>query len=417
MNAVPPKPPTSPHPPGERVVLVVDDSSVQRAHLVGLLQSMNYGTVLQAIDGVDALHVIEERGGDQIDLIITDIDMPSMDGFELISHLAEQPHLINLIATSARDPRLLETVEALREEGSRVRLLGTLTKPVTQNALARLLENAEVRARSGNGDNSLADSITLADIEAGLKARQFVPYVQPKISMSTGLLTGVESLARWVHPQHGLLAPNYFIPKTEGSPLMPDFTLCIVEQSLDLLMGWAAALPTLSMSINLSADDLADQRFVDRLVDMVRQRNIAPRRVIWEVTETMIMRSTAMSNLARLGLKGFGLSMDDYGVGYSSMQTLSRSPFTELKIDRIFVDNASERANRRAILVSSLDMGKRLGISTVAEGVERVEDWRLLRTLACDTAQGFLIARPMPADELVSWTRGNRTRLKDLAQD
>jgi len=109
--------------------------------------------------------------------------------------------------------------------------------------------------------------------------------------------------------------------------------------------------------------------------------------------------------------------MDDYGVGYSSMQTLSRSPFTELKIDRIFVDNASERANRRAILVSSLDMGKRLGISTVAEGVERVEDWRLLRTLACDTAQGFLIARPMPADELVSWTRSNRTRLKELAQD
>jgi EAL domain-containing protein (putative c-di-GMP-specific phosphodiesterase class I)/FixJ family two-component response regulator len=400
----------------ERAVLVVDDSSVQRAHLVALLQGMGYGHVLQACDGIDALHVLDEQGSEPIHLVITDIDMPSMDGFELINQLAEQSRALNLIATSARDPRLLETVEALREDGSGIRLLGTLTKPVTQAALTRLLEQADLRSRFG-GDRSVEESITLQDIEQALAAGEFMPYVQPKVSMTTGLLTGVESLARWQHAQHGLLSPQAFIPKIEGTPLMPGFTLSVVEQSLDLLLNWDSALPTLTMSINLSADDLADHRFVDRLVDMVRKRDIAPRRVIWEVTETMIMRSTAMSNLARLGLKGFGLSMDDYGVGYSSMQTLSRSPFTELKIDRIFVDNASERANRRAILVSSLDMGKRLGIATVAEGVERVEDWHLLRTLACDTAQGFMIARPMPADELLSWTRGNRTRLKELVQD
>ena len=416
MNApIPPRPDAARE---DRVVLVVDDSSVQRNHLVGLLQVMNYGTVLQAGDGMEALHILDEAAPDAVHLVITDIDMPSMDGFELIGRLAERAGAINLIATSARDPRLLETVEALRDEGSRVRLLGTLTKPVTQAALGRLLEQAEPRTgQGGRNDRQIENSITLEEIDAGLRAGEFVPYVQPKVSMSTGRLTGVESLARWVHPRHGLLTPNFFIPKTEGSPLMPAFTLCIVEKSLDLLVGWASALPTLHMSINLSADDLAERGFMDRLVDMVRERQIEPARVIWEVTETMIMRSTAMSNLARLGLKGFGLSMDDYGVGYSSMQTLSRSPFTELKIDRLFVDNASERANRRAILVSSLDMGKRLGISTVAEGVERIEDWRLLRTLACDTAQGFMIARPMPAEELVSWTRSNRLRLKELVQE
>ncbi|MBV8502096.1 MAG: EAL domain-containing response regulator [Paucibacter sp.] len=397
----------------ERVVLVVDDSGVQRAHLVRLLNALQYGTVLQAADGIEALHLLDEQQA-RVHLIITDIDMPSMDGIEFITRLVDQARTVDVIATSARDPRLLETVEALRDETSGVRLLGTLAKPVTEEALGRMLRGAEMQRapRRGEGPN-----FSLDEIEAALDAGQFQPYVQPKVSMKTGLIKGVESLARWIHPEHGLLGPQHFIPKIEGSALMPRFTLSIVRQSLDMLQNWARSLPHLTMSINLSADDLADPGFAGELVVMVRERGLEPAQVIWEVTETMIMRSTAMANLARLGLKGFGLSMDDYGVGYSSMQTLSRSPFTELKIDRIFVDGASQRANRHAILQSSVDMGKRLKISTVAEGVEQVEDWKLVRSLDCDTAQGFLIARPMPAEELLSWVKGNRARMKELASD
>ena len=408
--------PTDPPDPSTRVVLVVDDSAVQRAHLVRLLTAMHYGTILQAADGIEALHMLDQQVQDPVHLIITDIDMPSMDGIELITRLADQAKALNLIATSARDPRLLETVEALRDEGSRLRLLGTLAKPVTEASLSRMLRNADAqnppRAAGDRGPN-----ITLEEIEAGIHAGQFVPHVQPKVSMKTGLIKGVESLARWIHPTHGLLGPQHFISKTEGTPLMPLFTLSIVRQSLDMLQEWSRSLPHLTMSINLSADDLADQRFADELVIMVRERGLEPSHVIWEVTETMIMKSTAMANLARLGLKGFGLSMDDYGIGYSSMQTLARSPFTELKIDRIFVDGASQRSNRHAILVSSVDMGKRLNIATVAEGVEQVEDWKLLRGMDCDTAQGYLIARPMPAEELLAWVKSNRSRLKDLASD
>ena len=407
--------PTDPPDPATRVVLVVDDSAVQRGHLVRLLTTLHYGTILQAADGIEALHTLDQRVDDPVHLIITDIDMPSMDGIELITRLADQAKTpLDLIATSARDPRLLETVEALRNEGSRVRLLGTLAKPVTEASLAHMLRKADTQhsPRAGSGP-----VITLEEIEAAIRANQFVPHVQPKVSMKTGLIKGVESLARWIHPKHGLLGPQHFIPMTEGTPLMPLFTLSIVRQSLDMLREWAKSLPHLTMSINLSADDLADQRFADELVIMVRERGLEPSHVIWEVTETMIMRSTAMANLARLGLKGFGLSMDDYGIGYSSMQTLARSPFTELKIDRIFVDGASQRSNRHAILVSSVDMGKRLNIATVAEGVEQVEDWKLLRGMDCDTAQGYLIARPMPAEELLAWVKSNRARLKDLASD
>jgi len=399
--------------PQDRVVLVVEDSQVQRNHLVNLMQQLHFGTVLQASDGIEALRVLDQQADRAVFLVLTDIDMPGMDGIELIGRLQERSGVDNLIAMSARDPRLLETVESLGGRCGSMKLLGTLVKPIKLEALGRMLLGAE-RA-PGQTRGAAAEALCLEDIRVGLAEGQFMPFVQPKVAIGTGLVKGVEALARWRHPQRGVLAPGLFIPQIEGTPLMTQLTLAMVEQSLRCLREWRRAMPQLSLSINLSAVDLADQGFLGRLTDLVHHHGIEPEALVWEVTETMIMSSEALGNLARLGLKGFGLSMDDFGIGYSSMQTLSRSPFTELKIDRIFVDGAAERANRRAILVSSLDMGRRLGITTVAEGVETVTDWRLLSELGYDVAQGYLIARPMPADELVAWTRANRARLRALA--
>jgi EAL domain-containing protein (putative c-di-GMP-specific phosphodiesterase class I)/CheY-like chemotaxis protein len=395
------------------VALVVEDSAVQRGHLVSLVRELKIGTVLQAADGLDALRLLEQQPAQRIFLVITDIDMPGMDGIELIGRLAEGRQVENLIVTSARDPRLLETVESMGAGEDRLKLLGTLPKPVTAAALARMLEQA--RPRQGGGGPRPVFEPSDEEISRGLDAGEFVPHVQPKVGIATGLVKGVEALARWQHPQHGLLGPQTFIPRIEGTPLMARFTLSMVEQALRHLQEWTRSMPALTLSLNLSADDLADPAFIDRLTQLVARHGAAPASVTWEVTETMIMNSHSLANLARLGLKGFGLSMDDYGIGYSSIQTLSRSPFTELKIDRIFVNGASERSNRQAILNSSLDMGRRLGVCTVAEGVETVEDWKLLAELGCDVAQGYLIAKPMPAGELIAWCRSQRARLRALA--
>ncbi|MFL6697761.1 MAG: EAL domain-containing protein [Vitreoscilla sp.] len=408
-------PSTTPGALGDKVVLVVEDSALQRAHLVDLMQALAFGTVLQAEDGFEALNAIEAAGRESIYLVVTDIDMPRMDGIELIGRLAERGRVEHLIVMSARDPRLLETVESLAADNARLQLLGTLTKPVTQASLTRLLSTAEGRKRVAAVHADQAAPGT-DELGAAIEAGQFEPFVQPKIAIRTGVLKGVEALARWRHPERGLVYPGSFIPQIEGTALMAQLTLSMVEQSLRWLREWLRAMPALTLSLNLSADDLADQDFVDRLVALVQRHEIAPSSLIWEVTETMLMGSSSLANLARLGLRGFGLAMDDYGIGYSSMQTLSRSPFTELKIDRIFVDGASERVNRRAMLDSSLDLGRRLGISTVAEGVETVADWDLLRELGCDIAQGYLLARPMPPGELLGWTRTNRQRLRGLAQ-
>lgn len=344
---------------GAFVALVVEDSLPQRVHLVSLLQKFAFGQVLEAVDGREALQVIESLEGGRIYLLVTDIDMPGMDGIELISKVAERHCVDHLVVMSARDPRLLETVESLVAEDARLQLLGTLPKPITLADLKRLL--ARAHAGGASPMPQIVDPQDIREIEEALVMGQFVPFVQPKVEIGTGLLKGVEVLARWQHPTRGLLGPAAFIASLEGTPLMARFTLALVEQSLRLLTQWQRFMPTLTLSVNLSAEDLADRGFVDQLTSVVGAHGILPSSVIWEVTETAIMNKQALAHLARLGLRGFGLSIDDFGIGYSSIQTLSRSPFTELKIDRAFVDGACSRSNRLAILSSSLEMGQRRG--------------------------------------------------------
>lgn len=394
-----------------KTALVVEDSALQRGFLVAMLGELGFGRVLEAGHGEEALQVLDAASLALIDLVITDVDMPGMDGIELITLLAERGGIGRLVVASARDPRLLETVECMAAAQPSMPPLAVVTKPVSRDRLANVLEGMD-RTAVGAPAGTAAD---LSEIERALDAQEFEPFVQPQVAMGTGLLHGVEALARWRHPERGLLGPQHFIETLEGSPLMARFTLQIVERALGHWRNWSRALPRLKLSINLSADNLADAAFIGRLMDLVQQHAMPRELLTWEVTESMLMGPRAMASLARLGLKGHGLAMDDFGIGYSSMQTLSRSPFTELKIDRSFVHAASERANRLAIVGGALELGRRLAITTVAEGVENEADWQLLRRLGCDVVQGYFVARPMPADALLPWLRAERSRLRALA--
>ena len=162
------------------------------------------------------------------------------------------------------------------------------------------------------------------------------------------------------------------------------------------------------MSVNLSLKSLTDIRLADRVTELVLSENLEPRHMVLELTESAATTDVgkALENLARLRMKGFGLSIDDYGTGYSSMQQLTRIAFTELKIDQSFVTNAAKQESAKVILESSLDMARKLNITAVAEGVETQADWNLLRQLGCGLAQGYFIARPMEAGAYPNWVRG-----------
>jgi len=176
----------------------------------------------------------------------------------------------------------------------------------------------------------------------------------------------------------------------------------MLDQACAWRQRWGSVGARVKVSVNVSALALADPSAADRYQTIVAGHGVDPEDVILEITESSVMTDAArgLGLLARLRLKGFGLSIDDFGTGYSSLAQLSQIPFTELKIDQGFVFGAHEQPRKRAVVEASLDLARKLGLSTVAEGVENVGDWQMLAELGCDIAQGYLIGRPVPGSEL-----------------
>ena len=221
-----------------RRVLVVEDSVVQRGYLVTLLRQLGFGEILEAGDGNEALRLLERQQHEPMFLVLTDLEMPGMDGIELTCQLRERRLTENLIVVSARDPRLLEIIENMAYEDASIGLLGTLLKPVQLESLTQLLSKAEDRPGNYAPAAPPLPQASLEEIAQALMRNEFVPCFQPKVAMRNGQLKGVEALARWRHPQRGLLSPAHFIDALEGTPLMADFTLAMVRQVLEQILDW-----------------------------------------------------------------------------------------------------------------------------------------------------------------------------------
>jgi EAL domain-containing protein (putative c-di-GMP-specific phosphodiesterase class I) len=243
------------------------------------------------------------------------------------------------------------------------------------------------------------------EIRAGLKRDELVAYFQPKVDVRSGVTRGAEALARWKHPEHGLVRPDRFIAAAEQAGLVDELTLRMLEQSVANCLRWRGVSVDTSVSINISAASLRDTEFGNRLWRTVVDGGLEPRHVILELTESMAAADggTFLENLSRLRMKGFGLSIDDFGTGYSSMERLAGTAFTELKVDQSFVRSALTQDPGRAMLESGLEMARKLGITSVAEGIESRFEWELVRSLGCDLAQGYFIQKPMDAAHYHEW--------------
>lgn len=383
--------------------LIAEDHDFQRKVLVRILVGMGANAVHQATDGMGALAVLQDPSR-PVDIVISDLDMPGMDGMAFVRNLGESGISVSIILASALDRKLLASIQTMSEAYG-INLLGVLEKPISAEKLLPLI--ARHRALPGGPQHPTGPVFSLEEILEGLKNDEFVPFYQPKIEMATRKVSGAESLARWRHPQHGLVAPYAFIPTLEDKGVIDGLTDIMVRKTVAFRNTWAASAIGGSVSINLSIKSLADVQTADRLIGFVRSHNVDPRDVVMEVTESALTTEVGhmLENLARLRMKGFGLSIDDYGTGYSSMQQLVRIAFTELKIDQSFVANASREDSARVILEASLSMAKKLDISAVAEGVETQADWDMLHQLDCSIVQGYFIARPMAGEEYLTWVR------------
>lgn len=379
-------------------VLVVDDSEVQRIFTTKLLRQMGVERVAEAGNGYAALSRLYALDPSPAVLIV-DLEMPMMDGVELIQQMARTSYRPSLIIASGRETALIDSVASM-SEAMNLPLLGVVYKPFTAERLRELLckvcEAPPVPAEPARDESS----ITAQDIELALAAGFIRPYFQPKVDLATGDMQGVEALARWIEPGKRIVPPNEFVPVAEASGQMRALTLVMLQQCIGVLKEWALHQRPWTMAINLSPATLSDMLLADTIIRMVEAAQLETQKIVFEVTESTMTDIVATGALLRLRLRGFGLSIDDYGTGFSSMQQLSRLPFSELKLDRSLVNGAHARSNLRTILESAIDMAQRLGLKTVAEGVETWDDWRLLQSLGCNLAQGYLIAKPAPAEAL-----------------
>jgi EAL domain-containing protein (putative c-di-GMP-specific phosphodiesterase class I)/DNA-binding NarL/FixJ family response regulator len=382
--------------------LVAEDHDFQRRTLVRMLAGLGAKHVADAADGKAALEIFRDPGR-RIDIIISDLEMPGMDGMEFIRHVGDTGVPVSVILSSALDPALVSSVETMTQAYG-IALLGAIEKPVTPQKLGDLIRKyAPPKPKAAKP--AAGEPVSLEEIRQGLKNGEFVPFFQPKVKLRDGTVTGAEALARWLHPKKGVIGPYAFIGPLEENGLIDNLTWAMLEKSAKLCRDWTSSGLEATVSVNLSLKSLTDPGLADRVTETVQGQGLDPRRMVLEVTESAAMTDVgrALENLARLRMKGFGLSIDDYGTGYSSMQQLSRIPFTELKIDQSFVLSAIEKESSKVILASSLEMARKLKLKSVAEGVETRAHWNHLKSLDCDIAQGYFIAKPMDTHTFSNW--------------
>jgi EAL domain-containing protein (putative c-di-GMP-specific phosphodiesterase class I)/FixJ family two-component response regulator len=382
--------------------LVAEDHDFQRRTLVRMLTGLGAKHVAEASDGRAALELFR-AAAQPVDIIISDLEMPGMDGMEFIRHVGETGMPVSVILSSALDPSLVSSVETMTKAYG-IALLGAIEKPVTPQKLGDLIRRYVLPKPKATRPAG-TEALPLEEIRQGLKNGEFVPFFQPKVSLANGTVMGAEALARWLHPKKGVIGPYAFIGPLEENGLIDNLTWAMLEKSAKLCRDWTSSGLEATVSVNLSLKSLTDPGLAERVTEIVQKQGLAPRRMVLEVTESAAMTDVgrALENLTRLRMKGFGLSIDDYGTGYSSMQQLSRIPFTELKIDQSFVLSALEKESSKVILASSLDMARKLKLHSVAEGVETRAHWNLLRNLGCDIAQGYFIAKPMDTHTFSNW--------------
>lgn len=383
-------------------IMVVEDHDFQRRMTLRLLKELGVGELLEAANGREALSQLTHRTG-TVDIIFCDLDMPEMDGVEFISHVAEDQLAQAIAVISAMEISILNTVETMaRAYGLQV--LGAIAKPLNLQDLATCISSFQ------SAENNLEASVTSTqfnaeDLKRGLAEREFLTFYQPKVSFSTGEVKGVETLVRWFRPGHGVVPPLHFIHQIERDGLVVTLTEALLKQACGYLKAWAERGHVITASVNVSMFCLMEVSIADRFHDLVKECDCDPKQIILEVTESGVMTDVAkvLNVLARLRMKGFGLSIDDFGTGYSSLQQLSNVPFTELKLDQSFVKDSPTQPRHRTIIEASLDLARKLKLETVAEGVETRAEWDLLKSLGCGQAQGYFVARPMPGHQLPDW--------------
>ncbi|MDE3201735.1 MAG: EAL domain-containing response regulator [Acidobacteriota bacterium] len=385
-------------------ILVIDDDAIVCDVVAGLAQALG----LECVTTKDSSSFSDLLTRDT-SLIVLDLMMPEMDGIEVLRQLGERRSTARILLMSGMDNRILETAERLAQSLG-LWVVGRLQKPIPLSALKEVLETLAVTTIPESSLETPAYTFPDEELRDALQSTHFQNYYQPQVSLTNGQIVGLEALIRWNHPRDGVILPEHFLPRLEELGLMDE--LC--WSSIRLALGDASVIleafnGPIRISLNATIHTLENLDFPDALLKLAHEHGLTADQIVIEVTESglALEPSRALDVLTRLRMKGFQLSIDDFGAGYATMRQVQNVPATELKIDRSIVEKMHVNLSDRVMVEKIVEMGHELRMSVIAEGVATRQQLDLLRHCGCDQVQGFLFSRPLPAGELVQWLRAH----------
>ncbi len=380
------------------------------------------------LDRLSQAIAASKRSGESVGMIMMDVDRFKEINDTLGHHFGDQL-LIEIGRRLSQTMRQSDTVARLGGDEFAVKFTAPTARHATEVAArvgtafdaSFVLGDVSIDVNASLGialyqmhadDADTRDEHSLRRLALMMELRQAVTrdelelYFQPKIEVSRELAVHAEALVRWNHARHGLMRPDEFIPLAEQTGNISLITKWVVRRAIAQCAEWNRAGLDLAVAVNLSALDLFDTELPTFISGLLSEAGLPPWRLVLEITESAIMKDAAyaLKILRDLKRRGVVLAIDDFGTGYSSLAHLKRLPVDELKIDKSFVQNLTETATDDLVIVrSTIELGHNMGLVVIAEGVETLESWHILKRLGCDMAQGYFMSPPLPAKEFREW--------------
>ena len=368
-------------------LLVIDDDSGFRNYVRRVGEAIGFETVATG----DAQVFKERVRSWEPSVIVMDLNMPGADGVELLRDLVEAKSTARVLIASGVEDRILDTAERLAVERG-IAVAGTLHKPVRAALLRETLEKLR----------EFEKPLLAGTLAHAIRNGNLMLEYQPKLDCRSAQVYALEALVRWRHPSRGMIPPDQFIALAEQSGLIHDLTEWVVNAAADQVAAWRRGGMPSEVAVNISARNLENLDLPDLISSRCEQAGVSPDMMTLELTESAAMSDPAQSMdvLTRLRLKGFRLSIDDFGTGFSSLVQLRKLPFSELKIDKSFVMQMQKDKDSRVIVEAVIGLAQKLGLSVVAEGIETAEVLAAIAKLGCDAAQGYFISPPVAAERV-----------------
>ncbi|UPR53215.1 EAL domain-containing protein [Vibrio cyclitrophicus] len=376
-------------------ILIVEDSLLQATQIQILLKRYSVDEVYTAYNGEDAIELCKQH---RFDIAFCDLQLPQIDGVTLLASPEAQASIQTVVILSAMADAALDSTKSM------CNLIGyneveAIPKPVDETHIQRLLSTYK---RTQTAKSILPTAVTLSEqqtIEA-FEKEWFTNAYQTQHSVEQSTLIGVEVLARIMHPELGLLTPFHFMDALRQLSLMDRLFFTVLELALKDISSMRKPI---HFAINIEQSTLKLE-IADQVASLCNKYKIEPSLLTLEITEheTILLDAHCYKNIAKLSMLGVGLSVDDFGTGYASLSQLSSLPFTELKVDRSFVNNISENKKNQILTKACINLAENLGLSCIVEGVEQQQDLEYLKTIGMTKYQGFITSKPASFSEFTS---------------